>query len=114
LGQRSPRFAGGSPRGTRITVDPRVPAATNPASPNPVPSSRRRGVIGPSLASGRNGSRPGSSAVIAGLPGRWRGDGVVDEDGGDGGGGGEAFAVEDSGAGGGAIDEQRQLFAELF
>ena len=42
------------------------------------------------------------------------GDGGVDEDGGDGGGGGEGFAVEDSGAGRGAVDEQRQLFAELF
>ena len=43
-----------------------------------------------------------------------RGDGVVDEDGGDGGGGGEGLTVEDSGAGRGAVDQQRQLFAELF
>ena len=43
-----------------------------------------------------------------------RGDGVVDEDGGDGGGGGEGVGVEDPGAGRGAIEEQRQLLAELF
>src|SRR5580692_11321208 len=43
-----------------------------------------------------------------------RGDGVVDEDGGDGGGGGEGVGVEDPGAGRGAIEEQRQLVAELF
>src|SRR5690606_36121562 len=42
------------------------------------------------------------------------GDGVVDEDGGDGGGGGEALAVEDSRAGRGAVEEQCELFAELF
>ena len=78
------------------------------------PRPGRRGVPGLSLASHRNGSRPGGSAVIAGLPWRWRGDGVVDEDGGDGGGGGEGFGVEDSGAGRGAVEEQRQLFAELF
>src|ERR1700729_2068013 len=45
---------------------------------------------------------------------RCRGDGVVDEDGGDGGGGGEGVGVEDSVAGRSAIQEQRQLFAELF
>ena len=43
-----------------------------------------------------------------------RGDGVVDEDGGDGGGGREGFGVEDPGAGRGAVEEQRQLLAELF
>ena len=43
-----------------------------------------------------------------------RGDGVVDEDGGDGGGGGEGLGVEDPAAGRGAIQQQRQLFAELF
>src|SRR4051812_367252 len=41
------------------------------------------------------------------------GDGVVDEDGCDGGGGGEGFGVEDSAAGRGAVQEQRQLLAEL-
>src|SRR5437588_7380116 len=41
-------------------------------------------------------------------------DGVVDEDGGDGGCGGEGFGVEGSVAGRGAIQEKRQLFAELF
>ena len=45
---------------------------------------------------------------------RCRGDGVVDEDGRDGGGGGEGLGVEDSAAGRGAIQQQRQLFAELF
>jgi hypothetical protein len=40
--------------------------------------------------------------------------GVVDQHGGDGGGGGEGVAVEDSGAGRGAVEQQRQLFAELF
>ena len=45
---------------------------------------------------------------------RCRGDGVVDEDGGDGGGGGEGVGVEDPSAGRGAIEKQRQLFAELF
>jgi hypothetical protein len=35
-------------------------------------------------------------------------------DGGDGGGGGEGLGVEDPGAGRGAIEEQRQLLAELF
>src|SRR5688572_163445 len=45
---------------------------------------------------------------------RRRGDGVVDEDGCDGGGGGEGFGVEDSVAGRGAIQQQRQLFAELL
>ena len=63
------------------------------------------GVPGPSLASRRNGSTPGGSAVIAGLSWRWRGDGVVDEDGGDGGGGGEGFTVEDLGAGRGAVEQ---------
>src|ERR1700683_1526116 len=43
-----------------------------------------------------------------------RGGGAVDQDDGGGGGGGEGFGVEDSGAGRGAIEEQRQLFAELF
>src|SRR4051794_33817597 len=73
-------------------------------------SSGRRGGIWPSLGCGWNGG----SAVVAGLLRRWRGDGVVDEDGGDGGGGGEGFAVEVSGAGRGAVDEECQLFAELF
>jgi hypothetical protein len=48
---------------------------------------------------------------------RWaggRGDGVADEDGCDGGGGGERFDVEDSAADRGAVQEQRQLLAELF
>ena len=45
---------------------------------------------------------------------RCRGDGVVDEDCCDGGGGGEGVGVEDSAAGRGAIQEQRQLLAELF
>src|ERR1700761_8310546 len=45
---------------------------------------------------------------------RCRGDGVLDEDGSDGGGGVEGFGVEDSVAGRSAIQEQRQLFAELF
>ena len=65
------------------------------------------------MASRRNGSRPGGSAVIVGLW-RWRGDGVVDEDGGDGGGSGEGIGVEDPGAGRGAVEEQRELLAELF
>ncbi|MFJ9174024.1 hypothetical protein [Streptomyces sp. NPDC102360] len=38
---------------------------------------------------------------------------VVDEDGGDGG-GGEGVGVEEPGAGRGAVDEQRELLAELF
>ena len=50
------------------------------------------------------------SPVIAGCGG----DGVVDEGGGDGGGGGEGVGVEDPGAGRGAVDEQRELLAELF
>src|ERR1700754_662648 len=41
-------------------------------------------------------------------------DGVVDEDDCDGGGGGEGGGVEDPVAGRGAIQEQRQLFAQLF
>src|SRR3954470_1560961 len=45
---------------------------------------------------------------------RCRGDGVVDEDDCDGGGGGEGFGVKDSVAGRSAVQEQRQLFAELF
>src|SRR5437660_138439 len=45
---------------------------------------------------------------------RCRGDGVVDEDGCDGGGGGERFGVEDSAACRGAVQEQRQLLAQLF
>src|SRR6201996_9415717 len=45
---------------------------------------------------------------------RCRGDGIVDEDGCDGGGGGERFGVDDSAAGRGAVQEQRQLLAELF
>src|SRR4029079_8256338 len=45
---------------------------------------------------------------------RCRGDGVVDEDDCDGGGGGEGVGVEDSTAGRGAIQEQRQLLAELL
>jgi predicted dinucleotide-binding enzyme len=46
------------------------PAGAADRLAEPVPSSGRRGVIWPSLASRRHGSRPGSSAVIAGLPGR--------------------------------------------
>ena len=45
---------------------------------------------------------------------RSRRDGVVDEDGGDGGGGGEGLGVEDAAAGRGAVQEQRQLLAELL
>jgi hypothetical protein len=45
---------------------------------------------------------------------RGRGDGVLDEDGCDSGGGGEGVGVEDSAAGRGAIQQQCQLFAELF
>src|SRR4051794_15548673 len=41
-------------------------------------------------------------------------EGVVDEDDGDGGGGGEAVGAEHSAAGRGAIQEQRQLLAELL
>jgi len=47
-----------------------VRQSTAPAAPDSTSASGRRGVIGPSLASHRNGSRPGSSAVIAGLPRR--------------------------------------------
>jgi hypothetical protein len=47
------------------------------------------------------------------IAGGCRGDGVVDEDGGDGGGGGEGAGVEGPGAGRGAVEEQRQLLAEL-
>jgi hypothetical protein len=39
---------------------------------------------------------------------------LVDEDGRDGGGGGEGVGVEDSAARRGAVQQQRQLFAELF
>ena len=53
---------------------------------------------------------PPTLPVIAGCGG----DGVVDEGGGDGGGGGEGVGVEDPGAGRGAVDEQRELLAELF
>ena len=57
---------------------------------------------------------PGCGAISARSSLGCRGDRVVDEDRGDGGGGGEGFGVEGSGAGRGAIEEQRQLFAELF
>src|SRR4051812_7358611 len=50
-----------------------------------------------------------TSAELAGCR-----DGVVDEDDCDGGGGGEAVGVEDSAAGRGAVQEQRQLLAELL
>src|SRR5437899_731306 len=50
------------------------------------------------------------SPVIAGCGG----DGVVDEDGGDGGGGWEGGGVEDPGAGRGTVEAQRKLVAELF
>ena len=53
-------------------------------------------------------SRPGAACV-----GRFRWDGAVDQDGCHGGGGGESVGVEDSVACRGAIQEQRQLFAEL-
>src|SRR6267154_803627 len=58
-----------------------------------------------------SGTRPRPACV-----GRYRcdGDGVVDEDDCDGGGGGEGVGVEDPGAGRGAVDEQRELLAELF
>jgi hypothetical protein len=48
--------------------------------------------------------------------GRYRcgGEGAVDQDGRDGGGGGEGFGVEDSAAGRGAVQQKRQLLAELF
>ena len=45
---------------------------------------------------------------------RFNGEGVVDEDDCDGGGGGEGVGIENSVAGRSAIQEQRQLFAELF
>ena len=66
-----------------------------PGAPSSTVVAGRRGVIGPSVAFRWNGC----FVVIAGLVRRWLGDGVVDEDGGDGGGGGEGFVVEDSGAG---------------
>src|SRR3954470_171540 len=53
-----------------------------------------------------------TSAELAG--GRCRRDGVVYEDGCDGGGGREGVGVEDAAAGRGAIQEQRQLLAELL
>ncbi len=90
-----------SPAGRAIFSRP----ATLPYLGQDRPRPGLRGVTGLSLASLRNRSRPGGSAVIVGLSWRWRGDGVVDEDGGDGGGGGEGFAVEDSGAGRGAIEQ---------
>jgi hypothetical protein len=78
-------------------------------------------MAGPEFVGERRASRvrsppttPGCGAISARSSLGCRGDGVVDEDGGDGGGGGEGFCVEYSGAGRGAIEEQRQLFAELF
>src|SRR6202050_3532525 len=76
-----------------------------------VPRPGLRGLTGLSLTCHPNRSRPDTSAVT---PPGCRGDGVVDQDDGDGGGGGEGVGVEDPGAGRGAIEEQRQLFAELF
>src|ERR1017187_7093541 len=73
---------------------------------------------GPSHADSHTHSRHNSAliavVVYPASPLGCRGDGVVDEDGGDGGGGGEGVGVEDPGAGRGAVDEQRELLAELF
>ena len=64
----------------------------------------------------RFGTRPCPGGRVRACCGRFccDGDGVVDEDDCDGGGGGEGVGVEDSVAGRGAIQEQCQLFAELF
>src|SRR4051794_8028059 len=65
------------------------------------------------MASG--GSTSPSASTSAELPGgRCRRDGVVYEDGCDGGGGREGVGVEDAAAGRGAVQEQRQLLAELL
>src|SRR4051794_19312247 len=65
------------------------------------------------LAAGsRARRRPGRQVPACAGRYRCRGDGVVDEDDCDGGGGGEGVGVEDSAAGRGAVQEQRQLLAE--
>ena len=90
-----------------------TPPATFPAgralegADHRMPTSRRSGLCS------RSGRRRRCRSFLRSRLG-CRGDGVVDEDGGDGDGGGEGFGVEDPGTGRGAIDEQRQLLAELL
>src|SRR3954469_21480993 len=66
------------------------------------------------LAGSRARRGPGRQVPACAGRYRCRGDGVVDEDDCDRGGGGEGVGVEDSAAGRGAVQEQRELFAELL